>query len=348
MLSLPRVLGRAAWVIAVVALAALAVTWNIKTQDVILLPSPAEPVDPRLAIAGHPRPPHRGTLYFTFVSEEQGTLLTEWYHRTFDPNADIVSLHTLYGPQIPTPAQQQQEGQAQMMDSKTQAEVAAFRALGYHIPLQQHVAIAAVSRQSDAVGKLQGNDVILRENGQPVQTPADAIRIVRAVRPGTVLPLVVQRVTGGKTRMLTVRVRTHAAADGRTPQIGISLVAITSVDPHRLPYNVTINTGAIGGPSAGLMFALGIINRLSPQDLTHGQKIAGTGTISADGSVGPIGGAKQKVVGARDVGARYFFVPAYCTAQVCNAKEAQPVAHGITLVPVRTLDEAVSYLRRLH
>jgi PDZ domain-containing protein len=92
------------------------------------------------------------------------------------------------------------------------------------------------------------------------------------------------------------------------------------------------------------MFSLGILNRLSPTDLTHGVKIAGTGTINLDGTVGPIGGVKQKVIGAQWAHARYFFVP--CTGGN-DADATKVVGHSMTLVPVNTLDDALAFLQSL-
>ena len=95
------------------------------------------------------------------------------------------------------------------------------------------------------------------------------------------------------------------------------------------------------------MFTLSIINRLSPVDLTHGHKIAGTGEIMADGAVAPVGGVKQKVIGARESGAQIFFVPADCGPGACNYRDARPYARGMQLVPVSTLDQALDFLRHL-
>jgi PDZ domain-containing protein len=97
----------------------------------------------------------------------------------------------------------------------------------------------------------------------------------------------------------------------------------------------------VGGPSAGLAFTLGILQRFSKTDLTRGHRIAVTGEIALDGSVGPIGGVKQKVIGARWAGAQYFLLPA------ANYDEARPYAQGLTLVPVHTIDEALAFLKKL-
>jgi PDZ domain-containing protein len=195
------------------------------------------------------------------------------------------------------------------------------------------------------VGKLHVNDVILAANGHPVHTPEELRKVVQALRPATLVALLVRRPTATGPRTLSLVVRTISLAG--TTVIGILPRLTFTADPSPLPYQVTIDNGDVEGPSAGLMFALSIVNRLSPVDLTHGHKIAGTGEISPDGIVGPVGGVKQKVIGAREAGAQIFFVPADCGPGACNYRDARPYAGSMRLVPVSTLDQALDFLRHL-
>jgi PDZ domain-containing protein len=128
------------------------------------------------------------------------------------------------------------------------------------------------------------------------------------------------------------------AANGKTALIGIEVQ-----DQLRFPVSIHINAGNIVGPSAGLMFALGIIQRLSPTDITHGCKVAGTGTIDFNGNVGAIGGAKQKIIAAGNAGAKYFFVPDVKE----NVDPAMASRGNVTVVPVSTLRQALTYLRHM-
>jgi PDZ domain-containing protein len=125
---------------------------------------------------------------------------------------------------------------------------------------------------------------------------------------------------------------------GKTPLIGV--VVQDQID---LPVNIQIRPGDIGGPSAGLMFSLGLVERLGGRDITKGCKIAGTGTIDYDGAVGAIGGATQKVIAAQNAGAEYFLVP----ATPDNAGPAKAAAGHITVVPVKSLQGALRYLRTI-
>jgi PDZ domain-containing protein len=133
---------------------------------------------------------------------------------------------------------------------------------------------------------------------------------------------------------------TNGARDrnGKTPLIGVYLR-----DRIVFPVRINIRAGEIGGPSAGLMFTLGIIQRLKNQDLTHGCKVAGTGTIDFDGTVGAIGGAKQKIIAARRIGAKYFFVPNVPE----NVDPAMAQRGDVTVLPVKTVRQALTYLRRI-
>jgi len=332
-------------IIAFVVVMAVAVTGNIQTNDQILLPLPAEAIDAHvLSVAGHPPRPNRGTLYFTFVREEQANLLTKLYHQYFDPDATIVPNAVIYGTAAPSQQQQQQVQQQNVRDmttSQTAAALAAFNIMGAVVP-DEHVAVALVYKDSKAVGKLRPNDVILAANGRDVHSSQQLVKALQPVRPGASVRLLVEQ---GNARTVHVTVAT-IPHNGRAI-IGIAPHNITLRSNPRLPYDVKFDTGDVAGPSAGLMFALSIVNRFSPTDLTHGLKIAGTGTINADGFVGPIGGVKQKVIGARHTGAKYFFVPAYCQPDSCNYKEALPYAKGITLLPVNTIDDALAALRKL-
>jgi PDZ domain-containing protein len=134
---------------------------------------------------------------------------------------------------------------------------------------------------------------------------------------------------------------------GGATVIGIVPRLTFTADPSHVPYRVTIDNGNVEGSSAGLMLALSIINRLSPVDLTHGYRIAGTGEIASDGAVAPVGGVKQKVIGAREAGAQIFFVPADCVPGACNYQVARRYAGGMRIVPVSTLDQALDVLRHL-
>ncbi|MFG3707339.1 PDZ domain-containing protein [Micromonospora sp. NPDC047670] len=211
--------------------------------------------------------------------------------------------------------------------SQSSAETAALRELGY--PVQ--VVVKTVTADGPAAGVLKPGDVVTSVDGQPVPVAARLTELIRAKPAGTALEIGYTRGGAAATAKVTSREQ-----DGR-PRIGIE---IEQQQPH--PFTLSIDLEDIGGPSAGLMFALGIVDKLTPEDLTGGKIIAGTGTIDDTGRVGPIGGIAQKLVGAKEAGATAFLVPADNCAEA--VRNPQP---GLPLLKVGTLDEALAALETL-
>jgi PDZ domain-containing protein len=144
---------------------------------------------------------------------------------------------------------------------------------------------------------------------------------------------------------MVTAVTTHSPNKPYGPVLGIAIAAAPPLSfPSKLPIDMKIDAGSVGGPSAGLMFTLGLLNRISPTDLTHGYTIAGTGQINLDGTVSAIGGVKQKVIGAQWAHACYFFVP---NDQGNYSDARKVVGKSMTLVGVNTLDDALNYLHNL-
>lgn len=212
--------------------------------------------------------------------------------------------------------------------SQTSAETAALAALGYPV----RVVVKNVPADGPSAGLLRAGDMITSVDSTPVASAAKVTELVQANPPGATL-------TVGYTRdgtAATARITSGSGQNGRA-RIGVE---IEQQQPH--PFELKIDLNDIGGPSAGLMFALGIIDKIKPEDLTGGKIIAGTGTIDDTGRVGPIGGIPQKLVGAKGVGADAFLVPAdNCVEAVRNALP------GLPLVRVASLDEALTALETL-
>lgn len=220
------------------------------------------------------------------------------------------------------------ENTQQFEASQTSAETAALRKLGY--PVQ--VVVTRVAEGFPAQAALRADDVISSVDGQPVTSAVKLTELVRAKPVGTALSIGYRR--GG--RPATATITTVAGTDG-TPRIGIE---VEQQQPH--PFELTIELKKIGGPSAGLMFALGIVDTLDPADLTGGRIVAGTGTIDDEGRVGAIGGIPQKLVAAKEAKAVAFLTPAdNCAEAVANA------VPGLALVSVASLDEALASLEAL-
>ena len=267
---------------------------------------------PIITVTGKKSYPDDGQLRMTTVYVSQPKpegrnnlfeLMQDWVS-----NEDAVYPYDAVYRQDETVEQNRQEGASQMTSSQDAATAVALEELGYDVT---EVVVADVTKGAPADGRLETGDVIPRVEGEPVSTSQDVVDAVTSAPAGEPVPFVVSR-DGART---SVQV-TPDTVDGK-PQVGISVGGQVS---KKLPVKVTINLDeGIGGPSAGLMFSLGIYDTLTPGSLTDGKTIAGTGTMDATGAVGPIGGIQQKIVGARDAGAQLFLVPPENCAEALGA-----------------------------
>ncbi|HSF27045.1 MAG TPA: PDZ domain-containing protein [Actinomycetes bacterium] len=305
---------------------------------VVLGPGPTENTlgtlgkTPLINIEGRTTYPAKGNLNLVTVLVSGGpgshldlfTALRGW----IDPDVAVVPVESVFAPDT-TADQVRQRNAEEMTLSQQDATVAALHHLG--IPVTERVAVHAVLEGAPAEGRLKAGDIVLDVDGTKA-TNADVVRsTISAHRPGDEVAITVQR--DGKT--LTERLTT-IEDDGRT------VVGFIPGALYTYPFTVEIDPGNIGGPSAGLMFSLGVIDKLTPGDLTGGAFVAGTGTINVDGEVGPIGSIPQKMIGAREAGARWFFVP---TKNCAEAVGAAP--DGLRLVKVSTLDDALDSLEAI-
>jgi PDZ domain-containing protein len=259
---------------------------------------------PLIAVSGRPTYPTTGELNLTTVSVYGGpgrTLsLKDALIGWLSDSRTVYPRDALYPPGQ-TQEQAEEESQAEMTDSQAAAKAAALRELGEEVPLRYSV--GQVLAGSPAEGRLQAGDVIDRVDGQAI-TSGDQMRaLVRRHTPSEASSPVRVDVTR-KGKAVRVEVVPVAADDGS------AALRILLAPTYDFPFEVNIRIDDIGGPSAGVMFALGIVDKLTPGSMTGGKDVAGTGTIDAEGRVGPIGGIRQKVVGARDDGAGWFLAPA--------------------------------------
>jgi PDZ domain-containing protein len=278
-----------------------------------------------IQIKGTPTSTSAGQLRLTTVGVKANTDLLSAIFGWFDDEDAVVPRELVYPPDQ-TEQEVNERNAEDFANSQTSAETAALRELGY--PVQ--VTVTKLVEAGPADGVLKIGDVITSVDGQSVTSAGRLTELIRAKPGGTTFTIGYTR--AGKAA--TVPITSKVAKDGDPPRIGVE---IDQKQPH--PFELNIELENIGGPSAGLMFALGIVDKLRPEDLTGGKIIAGTGTIDDEGRVGPIGGITQKLVAAKDAGATVFLAPANnCTEAVRNA------VPGLTLAKVSTLDEALAAL----
>ena len=327
----------------VVALVALLVITFLPTSFVIQQPGPvyntlgeAASSDgtmvPLISVEGAETYPTEGALDLLtvqIVGNRERTpswfeLATAW----FDPSRAVVPLDAVF-PKGQTTEERNEESAAMMVDSQKEATAAALLQLGYDVP--SHLEVYALTEDSASEGILQPGDVIEAADGETI-TSADQLRGIINDLQGAPVPLTVER-DGEKTDVSVTP--TAVEADGETRW----LIGVTLITDYTFPIDVTIQLNNVGGPSAGMMFALGIMDTLTPGELNGGKNVAGTGTITADGTVGPIGGIRQKLYGAKDAGATYFLAPQSNCDEVYGH-----VPDGLRVFAVETLQDAVDAL----
>ncbi len=290
-------------------------------------PGPARDVEPLIQVSGHQEFPSTGELIMTtvrFHSVSALGALVAW----LDPHQAVVSQQVIYPPGE-SAEQEAQRSLSQMDQSKIDATYVVLRRLaGYPKDHGDGALIEFVYPGCPAEGTLYAGDVVHAVDGEPVHSRAEAAAALDAAP--VQAPISFRVEAAGETHDVRVT-RGHCPGTDR-PLVGINLI-------DQFPFDVQISSGDVGGPSAGLMWALGLYDLLTPGDLTGGRTIAGTGTIDTRGKVGPIGGIQDKVVGAEAAGADLFLVPAD------NMKELTGVDTGdMRLVVVKTFQDALNAL----
>jgi PDZ domain-containing protein len=310
------------------------VLWQTPSNEYIFLPDVAHPVAPLVTVQGERPHKGRGGIYFVDVLVRKATILERLFPSIRD-GATLVPAKAVNPPGSNDAARRRQDLRTMAISQQVAAAVA-LRALGYKVVARPAGAlISDVASNAPAAGKLQPTDVVVAVDGHPVRTPTDLRRLIARHKPGEQVRLTVRGVRG----LRTVTVGTVPDPQTRTrPIIGVIVGQAAQI---RLPISVKINAGGVGGPSAGLPFALDIAEELG-RNVDRGYRVAATGEIGLDGSVDPIGGVKQKTIGARRAGVDVFLVPAGD-----NAKEARRYAHGLRIIPVESYRQALQALATL-
>ena len=287
-----------------------------------------------IEVTGHPVFRDDGQLRFTTVSvtsPDQTLNMFDMLAAWVSDTEAVYPREAVYGADE-TAEDAERESSIQMVTSQDAAIANAVRAAGDPVP--EATEVLDVARGSGADGALKVGDELLSVDDVDITASADVVTAVQAVSPGDTVQVTVRR----DREEITVPVRTKAAQDdpGRA-QLGIV------VGPgYEFPYEVDLAVAEnVGGPSAGLMFALAVYDTLTPGSLTDGRVVSGTGTIADDGTVGPIGGIPQKIIGADSAGASLFFVP----ADNCAAATASAPPPGMRLVRADTFDQALESLQ---
>jgi PDZ domain-containing protein len=340
---LPRGIVAGIWALAVALVVLLVITF-LPTAYVIQRPGPvyntlgtATAADsdeevPLISIEGADTFPTAGALDLLTVqvvgNREHTPSWVELALAWADPRKAVVPLDSVF-PEGTTTEQRNEESAQMMVDSQNEATAAALVELGYDVG--GALTVHSFVEGSAAEGALEEGDVIIAADGQAV-ADASALRDVVNAADGSPVALEIERDGAQQTVEVTPR---ETEIEGESTW----LLGVTLTTAYDFPIDVTIQINNVGGPSAGMMFALGIIDELTPGELNGGENFAGTGTINAAGDVGPIGGIRQKLWGAKDAGASYFLAPANNCDEVVGH-----IPGGIHVFSVATLDDALDAL----
>ncbi|MGY1813520.1 YlbL family protein [Blastococcus sp. SYSU D00820] len=283
--------------------------------------------EPVIRIEGREPNDVEGNLNLTTVGvSAAGLSLVEAVRGWFDSEVSIVPEELVYPPEQ-TPEETRQQNREAFLTSEQAAEAAALAELGY----PEKVVVRGLSGEdSPSEGLLEEGDAIESVDGRPTPDSDALAEVLTAIPGGTDVTVAYTRAGEPGTATIT----TLAATDRAGSLLGVLVGELPSA-----PFDVEINVADVGGPSAGLMLTLGIIDLVGDTDLTEGAVIAGTGTITADGTVGPIGGIQLKMVRAHEIGAELFLVP----AENCEEALAAPQP-DLVLARVGTLDDALDAL----
>jgi Lon-like protease len=305
---------------------------------VALRPGATRPVTEQVLVEGSPSYPPSESIAYTTVNVGSTSLL-EAFIGWLDDGTDVVPDEVIRGDRTPEEARRYN---AQLMDtSKLVAITVALEHLGYEVDIATTgTVVRQIQPGSPAEASLLLDDVIVAVDGEPVDVPDELKPLLQVGGPGAQHTLTVERPAGSAERV-EVPITTVAAPDDPTRAIiGIAIEErITGFD---LPIQVTIDSGQVGGPSAGLAFTLAVLDVLTEGELTGGHRVAATGTMSLDGTVGPVGGGAQKAISVRDEGYEVFLVPSD------ELEEVQAVVgDDLEVIAVDTLAEALAALDSL-
>lgn len=281
----------------------------------------------KVQVSGHKAYHDDGELRLTTIyvdDPQEPVTLVELLKAYFDPDEAVYPRSAVYPPDA-TDESSERLSAVQMLSSKDSAVATALTELGYDV--EDVVEVLDVAEGLPADGRLEVRDVLLEVGGKTISDAQDVVEAVDAAPVGEPLEFVVRRDGEEVTVQVTPRV-----VDGGDKRVGI-----TPGPGFTVPFDVRVDIGdSIGGPSAGLMMALAVYDTLTPGSLTGGHAIAGTGTLTRDGTVGPIGGIQQKIAAARDVGSELFLVPAGNCDGVGDLD-----TEGMRLVRATTMHDAI-------
>jgi PDZ domain-containing protein len=304
----------------------------VQTGYYLIRPGSAESLGDRVRVEGKARA-EEGQFFMVTVAQQKANL---WHflYALFNPVLDLRPISHVIPPGMSF-EEYNRIMQSWMQDSKYLAQVIALQKAGYEVVIASDgVEVKDIIPGSPAAGILKAGDIIKAVEGEDVYLAEEVVNMIQAKEIGQSVTLMIQR--GEALMDVVVNTTSHM----EQPEKAALRIYVSTLNWQPiLPVAIDIETGPVVGPSAGVMFVLEILDRLVPENLTGGKTIAGTGTINLEGNIGGIGGVKQKVVTAEQMGIEYFLTPEE------NYAEASRAARQIEIISVRNLDEVLAFLQ---
>ncbi|MFW6238281.1 MAG: PDZ domain-containing protein [Halanaerobiales bacterium] len=306
----------------------------IPTRYFVMSPGLAQELSPMITVEEGVKGRTKGDFMLTAVSSRRASVWDFCYLTLIQPEGyELIPI----GEELPPGVDMEQylEQMAELMEeSKLQAQAVAFRQAGYEVEVSgDGVEVVDILAGGSAEEKLQDGDIIVEIDGKKVEFAPDAVKLIRRHDMGEEVEITVLR--DEEKISYTLQTVEMESAPGK-PSIGI-LITTKNLE-YSFPGEVHFETRDIVGPSAGSMFALEIYNQLSPEDITRGRRIAGTGTISSTGEIGRIDGVVQKIMAAENADADMFIVPEE------NYRDIEDYESSIKLVTAGSIEEVIEYL----
>lgn len=313
----------------------IALAWATPSRSYLIVPDPAKPLAEHVQVEGE-KPDRTGGIYYVDVIVRKASILERILPPARPDGSALVPADAITPPGTSF-QERHRQNLNQMTRSQEIAAAVALKAFGRKVTIANRgilVSAVAPGGPAEAAG-VRATDIVVGVDGTPVRTPTQLRSAIAKHRIGDPVELDIRR--NGKALRLTAKTALSPVEPGR-PIVGIQVDQAANI---HLPLDVKIDLGGVGGPSAGLAFALDILEELG-QNVDHGYRVAATGQIELDGTVTPIGGATQKTIGARRAGAEVFLVPAGD-----NAADARREAHGLRIIPVESFQQALRALATL-
>lgn len=325
------------WIFIAAFVALVVAAYSVPVPYYTISPGQALDVGPLVKVVGGPTDNDKGQFLLTTVSLGQASLI-EALAGWLDSSTDVVEERVIRPPSV-SPDELTKLGLQQMASSKETALGVAFEYLGFDAISGAGAKVVAVEPDTPATSRLQTGDIIVSANGTRITDHFQLVKLIRAAHPGDVVDLEARTESDTSTRHVQIQLGSSPSS----AEQGFLGVQLSTFD-FRIdtPFEVKLESEEIGGPSAGLAYTLQVLDVITAGELTGGRKIAVTGTIELDGSVGEVGGVAQKARAVRDAKADVFLVP---TAEQEAVRKV--IGKDVEVLGVDSIDQAVATLVRL-